>query len=276
MRHTAVDYDFLNVYGIKLVAGRNFQPSDHDPSGRKLKNLLINVSAAKLLGFASPEAAIGKDIMRYDRKWTVIGVVGDYHQKSLRYPREPILFMPFYSTNSEISVKITPGDLPATIEQIKKKYAAFFPGNLFDYTFLDERFNRQYQNEQMFSKVFGIFAGLAIFVACLGLFGLAMFSTIQRTKEIGVRKVLGASISSILVLLSKDFIKLVLVASLIAFPAAWWVMHKWLQDFAYRINISWWVFAFAGTIALLIALFTISFQAIKAAIANPVKSLRTE
>lgn len=276
MRHTAVDYDFLNVYGIKLVAGRNFQPTDHDPVGRNLKNIMINASAAKLLGFVSPESAIGKDIMRGNRKWTVIGVVADYHQKSLRYAMEPMLFMPFYSTNSEISVKITPGDLPGTIEQIKSKYASFFPGNLFDYSFLDERFNRQYENERLFSKAFGIFAALAIFVACLGLLGLAMFSTIQRTKEIGVRKVLGASIPNILLLLSKDFIKLVLIASVIAFPVAWWVMNKWLQDFSYRITISWWIFLIAGAAALLVALITVSFQAIKAAIANPVKSLRTE
>ncbi len=276
MRHTSVDYDFLNVYDIKLVAGRNFQPTDHNPWGRNLKSILINVSAAKLLGFAAPQEAVGKDIFRGERKWTIVGVVGDYHQKSLRHPLEPILFMPFYSTTSEISVKIAPGDLAATIEQINKKYTAFFPGNLFSYTFLDERFNQQYRNEQVFSKVFGIFAGLAILVACLGLFGLAMFSTIQRTREIGVRKVLGASVSSILLLLSKDFIKLVLIASLIAFPLAWWVMNKWLEDFAYRVDVGWWVFALAGSVAILVALFTISFQAIKAAIANPVKSLRTE
>jgi putative ABC transport system permease protein len=276
MRHTSVDYDFLDVYGIKLLAGRNFKPSDHDPKGRNLKSILINANAAKLLGFASPEAAIGKDIMRGERKWTVIGVVGDYHQKSLRYALEPMLFMPFYSNNSEISVKITPGDLPATIAQIKNKYEAFFPGNLFDYSFLDETFNRQYENERLFSKAFGIFAGLAIFVACLGLFGLAMFSTIQRTKEIGVRKVLGASVSNILLLLSKDFVKLVLIASVIAFPLAWWVMNKWLQDFSYRVSISWWIFLIAGAAALVVALMTVSFQAIKAAIANPVKSLRTE
>ena len=276
MRHTSVDYDFLDVYGIKLLAGRNFKPSDHDPKGRNLKSILINGSAAKLLGFPSPEAAIGKDILRGERKWTVIGVVADYHQKSLRYALEPMLFMPFYSNGSEISVKITPGDLTGTIAQIKNKYEAFFPGNLFDYSFLDETFNRQYENERLFSKAFGIFAALAIFVACLGLFGLAMFSTIQRTKEIGVRKVLGASVSNILVLLSKDFVKLVLIASVIAFPVAWWVMNKWLQDFTYRINIGWSVFAVAATAALLIALLTVSFQAIKAAIANPVKSLRTE
>src|SRR6185436_16291588 len=139
-----------------------------------------------------------------------------------------------------------------------------------------ETFNRQYENERLFSKAFGIFAALAIFVACLGLFGLAMFSTIQRTKEIGVRKVLGASVSNILLLISKDFVKLVLIASVIAFPVAWWVMNKWLQDFTYRVNIGWSVFAVAATAALLIALLTVSFQAVKAAIANPVKSLRTE
>jgi len=276
MRHTSVDYDFLNVYGIRLVAGRNFQPTDHNAKGKNLKSILINESAAKLLGFASADAAIGRDIMKGDRRWTVIGVLADYHQKSLRYPMEPMLFMPFYSNNSEISVKLTPGDLPGTIAQIKKKYDAFFPGNLFAYSFLDERFNRQYENERLFSKAFGIFAGLAIFVACLGLFGLAMFSTIQRTKEIGVRKVLGASVSNILLLLSKDFVKLVIIASIVAFPVAWYVMHKWLQDFSYRINISWWLFVIAGAAALLVALLTVSFQAVKAAIANPVKSLRTE
>lgn len=276
MRHTSIDHDFLSVYGIKLVAGRNYDPSDHDPKAQHLKNILINESAAKMLGFASPQAAIGRDIFRGPKRWTVIGVVADYHQKSLRYPMEPMLFMPFYSNNSEISVKLTPGDLPGTIAQIKKKYDAFFPGNLFDYSFLDERFNRQYENERLFSRAFGIFAALAIIVACLGLFGLAMFSTIQRTKEIGVRKVLGASVSNILVLLSKDFVKLVVIASLIAFPVSWYVMHKWLQDFSYRISISWWLFIVAGAAALLVALLTVSFQAVKAAIANPVKSLRTE
>jgi len=276
VRQTSVDYDFLNVYGIKLIAGRNFTQADHDPRGNKLHNMLINKSAAKLLGFSSPENAIGKAILKGDRKWDVIGVVDDYHQKSLRYPLEPIVFMPFYSTNSEISVKLTPGDLSGTIQQIKKKYEAFFPGNLFDYNFLDETFNKQYENEQLFKKAFGIFAGLAIFIACLGLLGLTMFATIQRTKEIGVRKVLGASVSSIVVLLSKNFLKLILLSTIVAFPLAWWTMHTWLQDFAYRVNIGWWIFILAGVSALLIALTTISFQAIKAAIANPIKSLRTE
>jgi len=276
VRHTGVDYDFLDVYGIKLVAGRNFTKADHNEDWSKLHNALINVSAAKLLGFSSPQAAIGKAILSGDKKWDVIGVVEDYHQKSLRYPLEPVRFMPAYSTYSAISVKINPGNVSKSVADIKQKYEAFFPGNIFDYTFLDETFNRQYESEQLFGKAFGIFAGLAIFVACLGLFGLAMFSTVQRRKEIGVRKVLGASVSNILLLLSKDFIRLVLIASIIAFPIAWWVMHKWLQDFSYRINIGWWIFLAAGSAALLVALFTVSFQAIKAAIANPVKSLRTE
>ena len=275
-RHTGVDYDFMNVYGIKLLAGRNFTKADHNPDFDKLQNTFINRSAAKLLGFPSPEAAVGKSIISGSKKWNVIGVVEDYHQKSLRYPLEPIRFMPAYSTNSEISVKINSSDLSKTIAAVKQKYEAFFPGNIFDYSFLDENFNRQYQNEKLFSKAFGIFAALAIFVACLGLFGLAMFSTVQRTKEIGVRKVLGASVSNILVLLSTDFVKLVLIASVIAFPLAWWVMSKWLQDFSYRITMSWWMFLIAGILALLVAVITVSFQALKAAVANPVKSLRTE
>ncbi|MFL5809810.1 MAG: FtsX-like permease family protein, partial [Flavisolibacter sp.] len=276
MRHTGVDYDFLNVYAVKLLAGRNFTRTDHNPDFNKLHNAILNKSAAKLLGFASPEAAIGKPILRYDKRWDVIGVVDDYHQKSLRYPLEPILFMPAYSTNSEISVKLGTGNIASTIAAIKREYEAFFPGNMFDYYFLDENFNRQYQNEKLFSKAFGIFATLAIFIACLGLLGLAMFSTIQRTKEIGVRKVLGASISSILVLVSKDFIKLVLLASIVAFPVAWWVMHKWLEDFSYRITISWWIFLIAGLSALIVALLTVGLQAVKAAVANPIRSLRTE
>ena len=276
MRQTGIDFDFVTVYGIKLVAGRNFSRADHNTDFSKLHNTLINRSAAKLLGFASPEAAIGKAIMTGDKKWDVIGVVEDYHQKSLRYPLEPIRFMPAYSKFSDISVKISSEDVPGTVAAIKQKYDAFFPGNLFDYFFLDENYNRQYQNEQLFAKAFGIFAALAIFVACLGLFGLAMFSAIQRTKEIGVRKVLGASVNNILVLLSKDFVKLVIISCVIAFPLAWWVMDSWLQDFSYRIAISWWIFFLAGSAALVVALVTLSFQAIKTALTSPVKSLRAE
>ena len=264
------------MYKIKLLAGRDYTYTDFNPNFGNLHNIILNESAIKLLGFKSPQDAIGKTIIRWVKKWEIIGVINDYHQKSLRYPVEPTMLFPAYSTNSPISVKVQPKDLSATISQIKKKYDAFFPGNLFDYSFLDDRFNAQYANDRLFGKVFAIFSGFAIFIACLGLLGLSLFATAQRTKEIGVRKVLGASVTNIVALLSKDFIKLVVIAFLIASPVAWYIMHNWLQDFAYRINISWWIFFGAGLLAVLIALFTISFQAIRAAVANPVKSLRTE
>jgi putative ABC transport system permease protein len=276
MRHTGVSLGYISLYKMKLLAGREFTYTDFNPHFGKLHNIILNESAIKLLGYSSPQDAIGKTIIRWRNKWDIVGVINDYHQKSLRYPVEPTMLFPAYSTNSPISIRVDTRDLPATIASIKKTYDAFFPGNLFDYFFLDERFNAQYANERLFGKVFAIFAGFAIFIACLGLLGLSLFATAQRTKEIGVRKVLGASVASIVALLSKDFIKLVVIAFVIASPVAWWIMHNWLQDFAYRINISWWVFFAAGLLAFVIALGTISLQTIKAALANPVKSLRTE
>ena len=276
MRNESIDADFINVYGIKLLAGRNFINTDFNSNWDKLHNIMINKTAAKQLGFHSNTEAIGKVIKVFGRNYDIVGVINDVHQKSLRYPLEPTLFMPSYGTDNPISVKVDTKNVASTIASIKAKYETFFPGNFFDYYFVDEKFNRQYSDDQLFGKVFGIFAGFAIFIACLGLFGLSLFATAQRTKEVGVRKVLGASVSNIVVLLSKDFIKLVIVAFIIASPVAWFVMHNWLQDFAYRIHISWWVFALAGILSVFIALATISFQAIKAAVANPVKSLRTE
>jgi putative ABC transport system permease protein len=271
-----VDADYINVYSIKLLAGRNFEATDFNTDWDNVHNIILNEVALKLLGFSNPKPAIGKTILTGTKRWDVIGVIANFHQKSLRYPIEPTLLMPRYDQFSRISVKVDPKNVAATITAIKAKYNIFFPGNLFDYYFLDEKFNQQYSNDQLFGKVFAIFAGFAIFIACLGLLGLSLFATTQRTKEIGVRKVLGASVSNIVVLLSKDFIKLIIVAFVIASPVAWWIMNNWLQDFAYRINISWWIFFAAGLIAIIIALVTISFQAIKAAIANPVKSLRAE
>ncbi|HET9825719.1 MAG TPA: ABC transporter permease [Chitinophagaceae bacterium] len=276
MRHTGISIGYLGLYKMKLLAGREYTYTDFNPDFGKLHNIILNESAIKLLGFKSPQDAIGKTIIRWKMKWDIVGVINDYHQKSLRYPVEPTMLFPAYSTSSPISVKVQPKDLPTTIAQIKKTYDAFFPGNLFDYSFLDDRFNAQYSNDRLFGKVFAIFSVVAILIACLGLLGLSLFATAQRTKEIGVRKVLGASVTNIVALLSKDFIKLVAIAFVIATPAAWYVMHNWLQDFAYRINISWWIFFGAGLLAVVIALATVSFQAVKAAIANPVKSLRTE
>jgi putative ABC transport system permease protein len=175
-----------------------------------------------------------------------------------------------------IAVRISSKNIPSLINAIQTKWNSMAPGQPFNYTFMDADFNKIYTAEQQTGKLFITFAVFAIFIGCLGLFGLVTYAAEQRTKEIGVRKVLGASVGGIVAMLSKDFAKLVLIASVIAFPVAWWAMHNWLQSFAYRINISWWVFVIAGVAAILIALITVSFQAIKAAIANPVKSLRTE
>lgn len=276
VRHMGAGEGFIELYGIKVKAGRSFLSSDYNPDFHKLHNIILNESAVKLLGLPSDDAALGKSVTLFGNNWDVVGVINDFHQKSLRYPLEPTFLVPTYSTYNPISIKVATRDLSKTIASIRKKYDAFFPGNVFDYYFLNEKFNEQYSDDQLFGKVFSIFAGFAIFIACLGLLGLSLFATAQRTKEIGVRKVLGASISNIVLLLSKDFIKLVLIAFVIASPLAWFVMHSWLQDFAYRINISWWIFFLAGLLAIAIALITISFQSIKAAMANPVKSLRTE
>jgi putative ABC transport system permease protein len=275
MRHTGITSGFIDLYGIKILAGRDYANTDFNDNFGKLHNIILNESATKLLGFATPQDAIGKTILR-GKKWDIVGVINDYHQKSLRYPIEPSMFFPAYSTYSPTSLKVYIKDLPATIASVKRIYDNFFPGNLFDYYFLDEKFNTQYSNDVLFGKVFALFSGFAILIACLGLLGLSLFATMQRTKEIGVRKVLGASVSNIVLLLSKDFVKLVVVAFIVATPVAWYIMHNWLQDFAYRVTISPWLFLIAGFFAVFIALATISFQAIKAALANPVKSLRTE
>ena len=175
-----------------------------------------------------------------------------------------------------ISLRVRTNDLTNTLAHVKQAWTAAFPGNPFEYNFLDDYFNHQYANEQKFSKLFSCFALLAIMIGCLGLFGLSAYTASQRIKEIGIRKVLGASVADIAKMLSKDFLRLVIIAIIIATPLAWWAMNTWLQDFAYRVNVNWWIFALAGAIALIIAMITVSFQAIKAAMANPVKSLRTE
>ena len=276
LRNMGVDYDFLNLYGIRVIAGRNFEPSDYSSVYDKLHNVVLSASATRLLGYPSAQDAVGKQVTMYDKKWDVVGVISDFHQKSLRYAMEPTILQPFYGPFNWISLKVKPGDVRATMAEVKRKYEAFFPGNPFDYFFLDESYNRQYKNDQLFGTAFALFAGFAIFIACLGLLGLALFGTSQRIKEIGVRKVLGASVGNIVLLLSKEFVVLIGIAFLIAAPVAWLIMHQWLQDFAYRIALSPWIFLAAGVLATLIALVTISWQAIKAAMTNPVKSLRTE
>ncbi len=276
MRNMGVDYNYLNLYGIPLLAGRNFTPLDYNRDFKNLHSILISETAAKSLGFTSNQDAIGKSIVMWNKTWDIIGVIKDFHQKSLHYAMEPVIFMPFYGSGNPISVRLRTKDLTSTIEFIKAKYNAFFPGNLFDYYFIDDHFNALYNNDLLFGKIFALFAGFAIFIACLGLLGLSLFTTAQRTKEIGVRKVLGASVPNIVFLLSKDFIRLIIISFLIASPVAWYVMHNWLEGFAYRIPISWWIFPCAGLLAFIIALGTVSVQTMRAAGMNPVTSLRSE
>jgi putative ABC transport system permease protein len=277
MTNMGVDTRFIGLYQMKLLAGRNFSPLDYNEDFAQLHSLIINETALRQLAFRSPPEAIGKTITAFNRTWDIIGVVADFHQKSLRTGIEPVLLLPtLRGPYSQFSVKVDPKHLTSTLADIRKLYARYFPGNVFDYHFLDEKFNRQYSNDYLFGKVFGLFAALAILIACLGLSGLSLLTTTQRSKEMGIRKVLGASAAGIVLLLSKDFIRLVLLAIIIASPVAWYLMQLWLKDFAYRIDISWWIFALAGVLSLIIALLVIGFQTVRSSIANPINSLRTE
>jgi putative ABC transport system permease protein len=276
IRNFGVDDGFFKLYDIPVVAGRNFSFSDYNADFHKLHNIVITESAVKSFEFSSNEDALGKSISVFGSNWNIIGVVRDFHQKSLHFPMEPIMFFPTLGTYNVISIKLNTHDIGSTIAKIKSTYNSFFPGNLFDYYFLDDHYNALYKSDLLFGKIFALFAGFAIFIACLGLLGLSLFTTAQRTKEIGVRKVLGASVPNIVFLLSKDFIKLIVISFLIASPVAWMVMHNWLEGFAYRIPISWWIFPSAGLLAFFIAIGTVSFQTVKAAGMNPVTSLRSE
>jgi putative ABC transport system permease protein len=265
---------YLPAYNIPLKAGRNFTASECAVSWNDNDKVIMNERATTELGFENPEDALTTKIKWDERYLQIIGVVKDYHHEGLQRAIVPMIFYP--AQVNDLTVKLTADNMPAKIAALEKIYKKYFAGNPFEYFFMDEFFNRQYKSEMQFGKLFTTAALLAILIACMGLFGLTVFAVESRIKEIGIRKVLGASAFRIASMLSKDFLKLVAVAIIIASPIAWYFMNQWLQDFAYRINIAWWVFLLAGIIALFIALVTISFQAIKAAIANPVKSLRTE
>jgi putative ABC transport system permease protein len=263
-----VDHDYINTMGMNIVKGRNFSidmPTDS-------KAVIINQTLANELGLTDP---VGKRIMNGNQTFTVIGIIEDFNYESLKQEIRGMCFVLGNSPNI-VSVKINTSDMSRTIHSITDIWDEFSPNQPIRFTFLDESFAKMYADVQRMGKIFSTFALLAIIIACLGLFALSSFMILQRTKEIGIRKVLGASISNVVFILSKDFLILVVVSMVIACPVAYYFMNMWLQDFAYRINISWWVFVISGSIALLIAFATVSFQAIKAATANPVKSLRYE
>jgi len=267
-----VDTSFFDTYDMKLVAGRFFSrafPAD------TAKSLIVNEAAVRTFGWQKSENAIGKRFGKGDNQQTVVGVVKDFHFESLHKPVEA-LRIGYAQRGNKLSLKIDAGHINTAINHLRKTWSSSVPEVPLEYAFIDEKVNEQYGNEKKMEQVFYAFAGLSLLIACLGLFGLSIYVVERKVKEIGIRKVLGASVPGLVNLLSKDFLTLVLIAIIIATPLSWIFMNEWLRDFAYRINISWMVFITAGLVAVVIALLTISVKTIKAAIANPVKSLRTE
>ena len=277
------DHDYVKTLGLRIVAGRDFSK---DMATDVREAFLINETAVKEWGFGSPEKALGQpihwnewepaDTLNPVKKGKIIGVVEDFHYKSLHEKVTPSVIQIYPQVVFKVAVKLKTADIKNTIAYINGVWNKFSPGYPLDYKFMDETYGAMYKAESKLSDLLWIFTVMAIIVGCMGLFGLAAFSAEQRTKELGIRKVLGANAFNIVGLLSKNFLVLIVISSLIAIPIAWWAMNNWLEDFPYRVNISWWVFGIAIIAALAIALLTVSFQAIKAALANPVKSLRTE
>jgi putative ABC transport system permease protein len=271
-----VDDAFIPTLKLKMVSGRAFSKDFTDSA-----SVILNETAVKQIGWKNP---IGKTIIypgNNDQKFTVIGVIKDFNTESFHSDISP--FALFYTTSktyrikySYITVRIKPGNYAETLISIQTKWKEIAPNLPFDYKFMDAEFDALYRSDQTMGKVFTVFTALSLVVACLGLLGLAMFTAERRMKEIGIRKVLGASVQNVVTMLSTDFLKLIIVASVIAFPIAWYAMNKWLQDFAFRTDVSWWVFALASGIIMAIALITISFQSLKAGLTNPVDSLRSE
>jgi putative ABC transport system permease protein len=279
MQEWQVDPNYIPTLEMKLVQGRNFIKGRRTDSS----TVVINESAAKRLGYQNP---IGKTIHKPGgEQLTIIGVVEDFHYESLRTSIEPVVLVvngAMLGSSVEkafleaVSFRLTANDIPSTLKAMEKTWKQIAPGQPFEYSFLSDDFEAMYRTEQRSEQLFTSFALVAILIACLGLFGLSAFAAEQRTKEIGIRKVLGSSVTGIVRLLSNDFLKPVLVAIVVASPIGWYAMQRWLNDFAYRIDIEWWIFALAGLLAVGIALLTVSFQAIKAALTDPVKSLKSE
>ncbi|SFC10444.1 ABC transporter permease [Spirosoma endophyticum] len=269
------DENFIPLYQLRFLAGRNYMKSD------SLREMVINATYAKALGFKRPADAVNQFIDFQGKPYPIVGVVADFHEQSFHEKIGAVFlgYMPRQAKNIGVKLATKGGqlsDLKTTLSSIEQQWKEVYPDNKFDYTFLDESIAKLYEKEQKTAQLVNTATAIAILISCMGLFGLATFTAEQRTKEIGVRKVLGASVASIVGLLSKDFLKLVFIALVIASPIAWWAMNQWLKDFAYKIDLDWWVFALAGLMAITIALFTVGFQSIKAALVNPVKSLRSE
>ncbi len=269
------DENFIPLYGLRLLAGRNYL------SGDTSREMVINQTFAKALGFKQPADAVGILLKFNDKDCPVAGVVADFHEQSLHTAIQPVFITNMPELAKDIAVKLNTGgrqmsDARATIAGIGQAWESVYPGKKFEYSFLDESIAKLYEREHKTAQLVDAATAIAILISCMGLFGLITFMAEQRTREIGVRKVLGASVASVVGLLSRDFLKLVLIAFVIASPVAYWLMNKWLADFAYRIDIKWWMFVLAGMAAMAVAFLTVGFQSMKAALENPVKSLRNE
>lgn len=275
MSHFICDYDFFDTYKVPLIAGRKFLSTDHNFEWNAITTVIVNRKATELLGFKDPGEIIGKQVSFWDRDWNVVGVIGDFHQESLRSPMEAILFIPGYGSG-DASIRLNTSDYETTIPAIESAYKKFFPDNAFEYFFVEDSYRQQYNDDIRFAKVVNIFTVLAVIVSCLGLIGLSSYAAVQRTKEIGIRKVLGASVPNILSMLSFDFVRLVLIAIVISIPIAYYFMENWLTTYAYSIRMDWITFLLPAMLVLVIAVFTISSQIIKVATTSPSRSLRYE
>ncbi len=266
----AADNDYVPVYKLPLVAGRNVEPSD------TMKEYLVNEMFMHNLHINNPNDILGKELSFGNTKGSIVGVLKNFNTRSFRDSLAPLIITTLRTNYNEASVKLAAKDVKPVMASIEKSWNTTYPDFVFEYKFLDEKVADFYKQENQLAYLYKIFAGIAIFLSCLGLYGLASFMAVQRIKEVGIRKVLGASASNIVYLFSKEFVSLIIIAFAIATPLAWYFMNKWLENFAYRIKLSWWLFLIGGIVSIIIALISVSFQAIKAAIANPVKSLRTE
>ncbi|WP_436515639.1 ABC transporter permease [Ekhidna sp. To15] len=271
-----VDHDFSELYDLEFITGRDFGFTDHDLDGSKVKNIVINESAVPLLKFDSPENAIGQSINFWNKDWTIIGVIKDFHQQSLHKKIEPIFLIPYYDTGNNFSIKFSSQVTPALVEAVEKRYDQHFPGNYFDYYFLTDEIKSLYDNDVRVSRVSNVFAALSIIIAVLGLYGLVMITLVRKTKEIGIRKVLGANLGQLLRLMSKEFLLLVFIAVLIGAPMSYLILMEWKAGFAYSIHIGFGLIFISSFLLILISTITIGFQTKKITKNNPVESLRWE
>jgi putative ABC transport system permease protein len=273
-----VDESYFGLYQVPLIAGKNFSRES-----RLYREVILNEEAVKTYGFKNPQDAIDKNLVLGGldgRLVKIIGVTKDYHQRSLKSALQPVIFNPLFASDINLakyfSIKVAGGNIRQTMDQIKARWDELYPDQPFEYYFLGDLFNSQYESDQQFGEVFGLFAFLAILISCIGLLGLASYANAQRTKEIGIRKVVGASIGDIMVMLITDFAKWVVLANIIAWPVAYYAMKVWLQGFAYKADLNLWIFILSGLIALMISMLTVGFRTIRAATANPIEALRYE